>query len=471
MHMSNTSLWILWALITLALCGWLGYRLLLSDDNEIFLLGQTSHGHHQIELACTSCHSSAFGGQEVLQDACMNCHGEALRAAQDDHPRSKFTDPRNADRLAEIDARYCVACHREHKPELTGEMGVTRPDDFCFHCHANIAESRPSHTGMEFNTCASAGCHNYHDNTALYEDFLLTHAGQPDFLEKMRVPVRHKAMDETHGKALTLADIDMPASLGMDNDIPAQWQHSAHALSGVNCSDCHSDGDTEPGAALQGAEWQGAEWQGAEWIEKPDHNSCKSCHEEQVSGFLSGMHGMRLAAGLTPMRPALSWKPMRKQAADITLSCNSCHQAHDYNPVRAATESCLGCHADNHSLAYRNSKHAALWQQEISGNAESGSGVSCATCHLPRETHLKDGKDVVRVQHNQNHNLRPVEKMARAVCMHCHGLGFTLDALADPVLRANNFQGRPAAHIDSIRMAEERLRQQQENRQNRDTGR
>lgn len=466
MHMSNTSLWILWALITLALCGWLGYRLLLSDDNEIFLLGQTSHGHHQIELACTSCHSSAFGGQEVLQDACMNCHGEALRAAQDDHPRSKFTDPRNADRLAEIDARYCVACHREHKPELTGEMGVTRPDDFCFHCHANIAESRPSHTGMEFNTCASAGCHNYHDNTALYEDFLLTHAGQPDFLEKMRVPVRHKAMDETHGKALTLADIDMPASLGMDNDIPAQWQHSAHALSGVNCSDCHSDGDTEPGAALQGAEWQGAEW-----IEKPDHNSCKSCHEEQVSGFLSGMHGMRLAAGLTPMRPALSWKPMRKQAADITLSCNSCHQAHDYNPVRAATESCLGCHADNHSLAYRNSKHAALWQQEISGNAESGSGVSCATCHLPRETHLKDGKDVVRVQHNQNHNLRPVEKMARAVCMHCHGLGFTLDALADPALRANNFQGRPAAHIDSIRMAEERLRQQQENRQNRDTGR
>jgi mono/diheme cytochrome c family protein len=460
MRMSNTSLWILWALLTLALCGWLGYSLLLSDDNEIFLLGQTSHGHHQIELACTSCHTSAFGGQEVLQDACMNCHGDALKAAQDDHPRSKFTDPRNADRLAEIDARYCIACHREHKPELTGEMGVTRPDDFCFHCHANIAETRPSHAGMEFNTCASAGCHNYHDNTALYEDFLLTHAGQPDLLEKMRVPVRGHHTDENHADALTLADIDMPATLSMDSDIPSQWQQSAHARSGVNCSDCHSNDAAD----------SGVESQQPAWIEKPDHNSCRSCHEQQVSGFLSGMHGMRLAAGLTPMRPALSWKPMRAQAADITLSCNSCHQAHDYNPVRAATESCLGCHADNHSLAYQNSKHAALWQQEISGSADSGSGVSCATCHLPRETHQKNGKDVVRVQHNQNHNLRPVEKMARDVCMHCHGLGFTLDALADPALRANNFQGRPAAHIESIRMAEERLRQQQENRQNRGTG-
>lgn len=456
MRMSNTSLWILWALITLTLCGWLGYSLLFSDDQEIFLLGQTTHGHHQIELACTSCHTSAFGGQEVLQDACMNCHGEALREAQDDHPRSKFTDPRNADRLAEIDARYCVACHREHKPELTGEMGVTRPDDFCFHCHENIAESRPSHAGMEFNTCASAGCHNYHDNTALYEDFLLDHADEPDFLDRMRVPVRQPLQPDVTSAALTLADIDMPASLSFSEDIPSQWQHSAHALSGANCSDCHQGNEADP--------------QGAEWIEKPDHTSCNSCHKEQVSGFLSGMHGMRLAADLTPMRPALSWKPMREQAADITLSCNSCHQAHDYNPVRAATESCLGCHADNHSLAYQNSKHAALWQQEISGNADSGSGVSCATCHLPRETHQQDGKDVVRVQHNQNHNLRPVEKMARDVCMHCHGLGFTLDALADPALRANNFQGRPAAHIDSIRMAEERLRQQQQKRQNRSPG-
>jgi hypothetical protein len=455
MRMSNTSLWILWALVTLALCGWLGYSLLLSDDNEIFLLGQTSHGHHQIELACTSCHTSAFGGQEVLQDACMNCHGKALRAAQDDHPRSKFTDPRNADRLAEIDARYCVACHREHKPELTGEMGVTRPDDLCLHCHANIADTRPSHTGMNFNTCASAGCHNYHDNSALYEDFLLDHADEAALLDQMRVPVRQPFQPDMSSAALTVADIDIPATLSFSENIPSQWQHSSHARSGVNCSDCHNSNDAEP--------------QSSEWIEKPDHNICKSCHEDQVSGYLSGMHGMRLAAGLPPMRPALSLKPMREQAADINLSCNSCHQAHDYNPVRAATESCVGCHADNHSLAYQNSKHAELWQQEISGTADSGSGVSCATCHLPRETHQQDGKDVVRVQHNQNHNLRPVEKMARDVCMHCHGLGFTLDALADPVLRANNFQGRPEVHIDSIRMAEERLQQQQENRQNRRT--
>ena len=32
---------------------------------------------------------------------------------------------------------------------------------------------------MGFETCASAGCHNFHDNRALYEDFLIKHANTP----------------------------------------------------------------------------------------------------------------------------------------------------------------------------------------------------------------------------------------------------------------------------------------------------
>jgi hypothetical protein len=63
------------------------------------------------------------------------------------------------------------------------------------------------------------------------------------------------------------------------------------------------------------------------------------------------------------------------------------------------------------------------------------------------------GARVVRVQHNQNANLRPNEKMIREVCMHCHGLGFSIDALADPKLVEANFRGSPARHIQSIEMA------------------
>jgi hypothetical protein len=79
-----------------------------------------------------------------------------------------------------------------------------------------------------------------------------------------------------------------------------------------------------------------------------------------------------------------------------------------------------------------------------------GSGVTCATCHLP---HNKDEDGTYWVNHNQNHNLRPVEKAVRSVCNGCHGLGFVLDALADPQLTTNNFSGPPTVHVPSVDFA------------------
>jgi hypothetical protein len=40
--------------------------------------------------------------------------------------------------------------------------------------------------------------------------------------------------------------------------------------------------------------------------------------------------------------------------------------------------------------------------------------------------------------------------MVRSVCASCHGLRFTLDALADPELARRNFSGRPSARVQSI---------------------
>ena len=69
---------------------------------------------------------------------------------------------------------------------------------------------------------------------------------------------------------------------------------------------------------------------------------------------------------------------------------------------------------------------------------------------MPRiETELL-GKTLTVVQHNQNDNLRPNEKMIRPVCMSCHSLEFSIDALADPELIKNNFNGQPANHVPSI---------------------
>ncbi|MGH8556114.1 MAG: multiheme c-type cytochrome, partial [Methylococcales bacterium] len=183
------------------------------------------------------------------------------------------------------------------------------------------------------------------------------------------------------------------------------------------------------------------------------HGQCENCHEDQVKGFLSGKHGMRLSVELEAIRPAESHLDFQTKARSLRHSCTACHRAHRFDTEAAATNACLDCHSDEHSLAFKDSPHFDLWRQELSGELAEGQGVSCATCHLPREVHKRSGQQAVIVQHNQNFNLRPNEKMIRPVCMNCHGLRFSIDALADPRLISSNFKGKPSVHIRSIEMA------------------
>ena len=82
-----------------------------------------------------------------------------------------------------LDALQCTICHVEHRPEITRAGGVTVTTEFCAVCHSlgeqDVRTARPSRAALSFDTCASAGCHNYHDNRALYEDFLTTHGDSP----------------------------------------------------------------------------------------------------------------------------------------------------------------------------------------------------------------------------------------------------------------------------------------------------
>jgi hypothetical protein len=437
-------LWGFWSLLTAGLLVYLVF-ILFSEDPSMFVPGETSDGHYQIELACSACHA-AFGG--VSQKTCNDCHGDELEAADDSHPPKKFTDPRNAAKLALVDARRCVACHGEHRPAMTRAMGVTLAEDFCIYCHRDIAQDRPSHKDLPFDDCRT--CHLYHDNTALHEDFLVKHLNEPEILDPASVPLRnflasYRRVAQHPVEALTMADQDAPA--GVDLAGAGDWEGSSHANSGVNCMACHG----KPAAASAN--------RNKAWTNKPDHDACVSCHDQEAAGFLAGRHGMRLAQGMTAMHPDLARLPM-KATSSKSLNCVACHPAHDFDTRQAAVEACHGCHNDEHSRAFKASPHYALWQAEIEGRGAPGSGVSCATCHLPREGSKEKPEQRVLVQHNQNLNLRPNQKMIRSVCMHCHGLGFTMDALADQTLIDNNFAGKPAKHIESLDMAAKRLEKQ-----------
>lgn len=462
--MTNTKkLWILWLCISIPIGGVLIVLMIYGGNRAVLLIGRTTDAHHQIELACGACHTSPFGGREVLQKACVDCHGAELKLSNDTHPRAKFVDPRNADRVKLLDARYCMTCHREHKPAITNVMAVTLPTDFCVTCHTDIAKDRPSHEGLAFTTCASAGCHNFHDNRALYEDFLEAHMHEADLLPAAIAYLHGRlAMTPVPARtALVAADADGPAEALADPAILSDWEMTTHAEAGVNCSGCHVPRGT------------------SQWVEKPAREVCATCHAEEARTFVEGKHGMRLRPGLfvshdgplgitqaqvlTPMRPDLARLPMKDDAHGRELVCTTCHSAHRFDVVKAAVEACASCHADDHTKTYFASPHFRLVEEERAGLLPPGSGITCATCHMPRvESRDADGHPIVVATHNQNDNLRPNEKMVRSVCASCHGLQFTLDALADPGLVDANFNGAPKRHVESLEWVERRMRERGE---------
>lgn len=169
----------------------------------------------------------------------------------------------------------------------------------------------------------------------------------------------------------------------------------------------------------------------------------------------------RLGRELLPLRVADARLPMRSEALDRSVDCGSCHGAHAFDTTTAVVEACLDCHADEHSRAYADSPHAALWLQELEGALPAGSAVTCATCHMPREAKSYDYGAYIHqlVQHNQSDTMRPIERMLRPVCLECHGYQFSIEALADTALIRHNFSGQPGVTVDSQRLAVARREQ------------
>ena len=144
--------------------------------------------------------------------------------------------------------------------------------------------------------------------------------------------------------------------------------------------------------------------------------------------------------------------PMRADAAHDSLDCGSCHRPHAADIERAAVGACCPVTTTPTAAPIAEPLTTRVWRAESAGEAAPGTGVSCATCHMIKVEH----RGGVVTSHNQNDNLRPNEKMVRTVCLDCHGLGFAIDALADPALVAANFDGRPAVHVESVEWAAQR---------------
>lgn len=227
--------------------------------------------------------------------------------------------------------------------------------------------------------------------------------------------------------------------------INQDWKGSLHALNDVNCSSCHEDQKTK------------------EFVAKPTGESCKTCHEDAVDTFLLGKHGIRLLEGQTPLQPSMARLPMKEEAHDKLMTCNTCHDVHSVKTIPAATDACLSCHNDQHSLNYENSKHAELFAADRNLPRPSGESVSCATCHLPRHTVTSGEAEVAHVNHNNTYTLLPRDRMVQEVCMNCHGVEYSYNSIFDDELVEANFDKAPTESMETfelIRAFEARRTQQ-----------
>lgn len=388
----------------------------LGAARTVFVPGPTSDGHHLFEASCGSCHTSFRGSPRAR---CQSCH--PADRAPDTHPAGIFDDPRWVQTLEQIDAQDCVACHGEHR---LADGGVTVDRDFCVRCHDQVVGERASHASFAPSSCGQAGCHNYHDNSALNTAFLTRHRDEPDRLPRPGVLERTVAA----GKDV---EARFPADLAPDQGLVERWRASAHAGAGVSCADCHD----RPGSGF---------------VRAADDGSCERCHGFEAVTFRSGKHGVRRAAGLPDLSPADARLPM-KPDAPRRLGCGTCHEPHGVDTRRAAVEACLSCHDDGHSRAFLDSPHGATWRASATGSRPPASAVSCATCHLPRvESGDQDRR--VAVNHHNTLTLARPDRMAKLVCMDCHGLPFALSSLLDERVVRASFRGRPARMSEAISM-------------------
>ncbi|MEO9512093.1 MAG: cytochrome c3 family protein [Flavobacteriaceae bacterium] len=158
--------------------------LTIGPSEEYISLGPMNSGHG--DISCATCHADAkgnlsqqiqsnishlfgarkngvdFGTQDVSAENCLQCHDRP----NDRHPTYRFSEPRFADVIEQINTTTCITCHSEHH----GERVTISPVNYCMNCHQDlIVEDDPldiSHKQLiankEWFTCIQ--CHDFHGN-------------------------------------------------------------------------------------------------------------------------------------------------------------------------------------------------------------------------------------------------------------------------------------------------------------------
>lgn len=186
-------------------------------------------------------------------------------------------------------------------------------------------------------------------------------------------------------------------------NIVSDWQLSKHSQNDVGCETCH-----------------GSEHNNASNVDKvslPTPETCKACHETQVTQFSKGKHALSWAS--MKAMPTFHLQPMyltegmkgcgschkvglksdeeiKQLKADGQqhgiASCDACHTRHTFSKVEAQQpQACQTCHMGfDHPQweMYSASKHGVRYLLKQNGTLPEGtSAPTCQTCHMQNGNH------------------------------------------------------------------------------------
>lgn len=186
-------------------------------------------------------------------------------------------------------------------------------------------------------------------------------------------------------------------------NIVSDWQLSKHFKNDVGCETCH-----------------GSEHNSASNVNKvslPTPETCKNCHETQVTQFSKGKHSYAWSS--MKAMPTFHLQPMYltegmkgcgschkigfKTADEIkqlkangqqhgVASCDACHTRHTFSKVEAQQpQACQTCHMGfDHPQweMFSSSKHGVRYLLKQNGILPSGtSAPTCQTCHMQDGNH------------------------------------------------------------------------------------
>lgn len=185
--------------------------------------------------------------------------------------------------------------------------------------------------------------------------------------------------------------------------VVSDWKASPHASKKIACETCHGTAHTTA------ADYQKAAVAG------PD--TCKKCHESQVTQFMSGKHAMAYPAGFAVPsfhnlprvmleggkgcgschkfgpKNAEQFQAMKAGGTGTQSStCDACHTRHLFSKAEARQpQACQTCHqGEDHPqwAMYSGSKHGVRnTLKQVGAIPQTAAAPTCQTCHMAKGDH------------------------------------------------------------------------------------